>query len=70
MSMTKRWIDDLREQATGGDEAAQQTLNEAGLWESEEAQRQRKEQYFYSMIEFETDERMTDVEIDELEDEL
>ena len=60
MSLTKRWIDDLREQAESGDENAQETLTEAGLWETEEAQRRREEEYFYCMMDFEIDECMVD----------
>ena len=32
MGAVKRWLDELQEQAGAGDEAARQTLTEAGLW--------------------------------------
>lgn len=34
MSMTGRWIDQLAEQAEQGDVSAQETLRNAGLWET------------------------------------
>jgi hypothetical protein len=35
MSMTGRWIDDLRERAERGDAEARETLRHAGLWSDE-----------------------------------
>lgn len=67
MSMTKRYIGELQERAEQGDENAQETLSEAGLWEDEEAQRRREEAYFYSMMGFEIETDLTPEEIDEIE---
>ena len=48
MSMTKRWIEDLRDKADGGDAEAQETLQGAGLWQSEEDAAREAEEYHWS----------------------
>ena len=36
MSLTKRWIDELRDRAAAGDGKARATLEAAGLWPTED----------------------------------
>lgn len=62
MSMTKRWIDDLREKADAGDESAQETLSGAGLWQSEEDAEREAESFHYAEVQRESEEQLRHAE--------
>ncbi len=49
MSGIKRTIDNLNERARQGDRDAQETLSQAGLWQSDADQHEAEQDYFHSL---------------------